>query len=64
LTQPAVTSAEPALRKEREALAGLLQKRAKIDSDALVLATTERDQLGRSSDYTTSQRRLSWDSRD
>jgi hypothetical protein len=46
------------VRLEREALSALTLKRAKLDSDVLVLSTTERDQFGRPSDFSTSQRRL------
>ena len=58
LRPDSIATAEAEIRREKEALAALLGKRAKIDADTLSFQSVERDQSARPSDFATNQRRL------
>ncbi|HWZ67943.1 MAG TPA: hypothetical protein VNW89_08950 [Stellaceae bacterium] len=58
LRPDSIATAEAEIRREKEALAALLGKRAKIDADTLSFQSVERDQSARPSDFATNRRRL------
>jgi hypothetical protein len=53
-----IAAAEAVVRTEKEELARILTKRARIDADVLLYASAQRDQAARPTDFNDSHRRL------